>query len=95
VKVRIIFNMTTLDLLAAGARAVIDDVTLNGDGDATVLRLVEMGMTAKAPIVVTRRAPLGDPIEVEVRGTRVVLRRAEAARFRVTASTTASAKADA
>lgn len=80
--------MPTLDLLAAGAHATIDDVALTGDGDATVLRLVEMGMTAKAPIVVTRRAPLGDPIEVEVRGTRVVLRRAEAARFRVTATST-------
>ncbi len=83
-KVRIIFIMTTLDLLPAGAAAVIDDVTLSGDGDSTVLRLLEMGMTAKALIVVTRRAPLGDPIEVEVRGTRLVLRRAEAARFRVT-----------
>jgi ferrous iron transport protein A len=90
VKVRITFNMTTLDLLSAGTHAVIDDVTFTGNGDATVLRLLEMGLTAKAPIVVTRRAPLGDPIEVEVRGTRVVLRRAEAARFRVTASAASS-----
>ena len=83
---RITFIMTTLDLLPAGAHAVIDDVMLHGSDDATVLRLLEMGLTAQAPIVVTRRAPLGDPIEVEVRGTRVVLRRAEAARFRVRAS---------
>jgi ferrous iron transport protein A len=76
--------MSTLDLLAAGTEAVIDDVT---EADATVLRLVEMGLTPTARILVTRRAPLGDPLEVEVRGTRVVLRRSEARRFRVSAST--------
>lgn len=82
-KVRISIIMTTLDLLGAGAVATIDDIV---DADATVLRLVEMGMTPKATIRVTRRAPLGDPLEVEVRGTRVVLRRSEAKRFRVSTS---------
>jgi Fe2+ transport system protein FeoA len=49
--------------------------------DATVLRLMEMGMTAGATVVVTRRAPLGDPIEIAIRGTRLCLRRADAAQF--------------
>lgn len=77
---RINIRMSTLDLLAAGTEAVIDEIV---GADATVLRLVEMGMTPRASVVVTRRAPLGDPLEIEVRGTRLCLRRAEAARFRV------------
>ena len=77
---RITIKITTLDLLAPGSEAVIDDIV---DADATVLRLVEMGMTQQASVAVTRRAPLGDPLEIEVRGTRLCLRRAQAARFRV------------
>jgi Fe2+ transport system protein FeoA len=51
--------------------------------DATIVRLLEMGMTEGAEVVVTRRALFGDPIEITVRGTRVVLRKADAARFPV------------
>lgn len=80
---RITINMITLDLLAAGESAVIDDVI---HANAAVLRLIEMGMTKRAPVVVTRRAPLGDPLEIEVRGTRLCLRRQEAAHFRVSAT---------
>lgn len=43
------------------------------------LRLADMGFTPGAPVLVVRCAPLGDPLEVEVRGYRVCLRRAEAA----------------
>jgi ferrous iron transport protein A len=43
------------------------------------LRLAEMGFTQGAPVRVVRSAPLGDPLEVEVRGYRLCLRLAEAA----------------
>ena len=52
-----------------------------GDVDGTVLRLFEMGLTRGAQVTVTRRAPLGDPMEIAVRGTRLCLRRNDAARF--------------
>lgn len=49
------------------------------DGDARVRRrLQEMGLTAGAPVALVRVAPLGDPIEVRVRGYRLSLRRQEA-----------------
>jgi Fe2+ transport system protein FeoA len=42
-------------------------------------RLLEMGLTCGTPVRVVRTAPLGDPIELHVRGYRLGLRRAEAA----------------
>lgn len=77
---RITIKTTTLDTLRAGSEAVIEAIL---DTDATILRLVEMGMTPRTSVVVLRRAPLGDPLEIEVRGTRLCLRRAQAAHFRV------------
>jgi Fe2+ transport system protein FeoA len=51
--------------------------------DATTLRLMEMGLTPGTWVSVSRRAPLGDPIEVRVRQTRLCLRRVDAGVFPV------------
>lgn len=40
-------------------------------------RLMEMGLTPGTEFTVTKVAPLGDPIEIDVRGTRICLRKAE------------------
>ena len=42
-------------------------------------RLWDLGLTPDTPIRVLRRAPLGDPMEYELRGYRLCLRRSEAA----------------
>jgi Fe2+ transport system protein FeoA len=55
--------------------------------DATLVRLWEMGLVPGTAVRVTRRAPWGDPLEVHVRGTRLVLRAADAARFAVVPAT--------
>lgn len=78
----------TLELLPVGQRAVIRDVAdptarRGGAPDSALLRLRELGMTPSTEVVVTRRGIGGDPLEVEVRGTRVCLRRGHAACFRV------------
>ena len=52
-------------------------------GAALRKRLVEMGVTPGVLIAVERVAPLGDPIAVEVRGYRLSMRKAEAAKIRV------------
>ena len=44
----------------------------------TKLRLYEMGLTPNATVIVTKQAPLGDPIEITVRGYELSLRRADA-----------------
>lgn len=70
----------TLNDLPIHGRGRIVDVT--GD-DAIALRLMEMGLTEDEPIEFLGRAPLGDPLEFLVRGYRISLRQAEAARVMV------------
>ena len=41
-------------------------------------RLLSMGLTNRTPFTVVRVAPLGDPIELEVRGFRLSVRKSEA-----------------
>jgi ferrous iron transport protein A len=41
-------------------------------------KLLRMGLTRNVEFTVVRKAPLGGPIEIEVRGSRVVLRSDEA-----------------
>ncbi|MDD3570110.1 MAG: ferrous iron transport protein A [Lachnospiraceae bacterium] len=50
---------------------------LNGDG-AIKRRIMDMGITKGAEIFVRKVAPLGDPIEVRVRGYELSLRKADA-----------------
>lgn len=42
-------------------------------------RILDMGLTKGADVVVRKMAPLGDPLEVTVRGYELSLRKAEAA----------------
>ncbi|MCA1974801.1 MAG: ferrous iron transport protein A [Caenispirillum sp.] len=46
-------------------------------------RLLAMGLTPGVSFTVTRVAPLGDPVEVAVRGFKLTLRRGEAAILKV------------
>jgi Fe2+ transport system protein FeoA len=65
----------SLNRLAPGSRAVVRRV----EGDARVRqRLLEMGLTSGAKVAMVRSAPLGDPVEVSVRGYHLSLRRREA-----------------
>jgi Fe2+ transport system protein FeoA len=66
---------TTLDALPYGVEARV--VSVEGEG-AVARRLMEMGVVPGAPVCVIKAAPLGDPIEVRVRGYHLALRRAEA-----------------
>lgn len=46
-------------------------------------RLLEMGLTPGVEVAIISVAPLGDPLQIEVRGTRWSIRRAEAALIEV------------
>ena len=61
--------------LGPGERSRV--VTVDGEADA-VRRLMDLGLIRGTPVEVMRRAPLGDPIEVRLRGFMLTLRRAEA-----------------
>ncbi len=47
-------------------------------GSAYRRKLMAMGLTIGTPFKVSRVAPLGDPIQLEVRGSQLTLRRHEA-----------------
>ncbi len=69
--------MSTLTLasLAVGQRSIVERV--RGTSRVSV-RLMELGLVAGTKVALERRAPLGDPIEVSVRGYRLSLRAEEA-----------------
>jgi ferrous iron transport protein A len=69
-----------LSSLPPGTRAIIDSVDAT---HAVGRRLADLGLLPQTAIRVVRRAPLGDPVVYELRGYRLCLRRAEAARVRV------------
>lgn len=53
-----------------------------GEG-AVKRRLMDMGLTRGTPVYVRKVAPLGDPIEVTVRGYELSLRKGEAEKVQV------------
>ena len=71
---------TTLDSLAVGQGAEVTGV----DGPSEIaVRLLEMGFVPGTRVELIKTAPLGDPLELRIRGYHLSLRRAEAAYVRV------------
>lgn len=68
--------LRTLDTFRPGQRCRVNGVVGNG---CTQQRLLEMGVSDGADIEVLRYAPLGDPMEIFVRGFYLTLRKSEAA----------------
>ena len=66
----------SLNSLRPGEQGVI--VSIQTEELNVRQRLLEMGLTKDTEIEVIRFAPLGDPIEISVRGYRLSLRRLEA-----------------
>ena len=65
----------TLAQVACGQTATVTKLT--GDG-AVKRRIMDMGITKGTSIYVRRVAPLGDPVEVRVRGYELSLRKEDA-----------------
>ena len=61
----------TLDELKTGASAVITAV--GGEGPLRC-RLLDMGLTPRTVVTLRKVAPMGDPIEIHVRGYELTLR---------------------
>ncbi len=67
--------LKTLDQLAVGETGLIKSVA--GEGKLR-RRLFDMGVTPGAQVYLRKKAPLGDPIEVTIRGYELSLRKEEA-----------------
>lgn len=70
----------TLDVLPLGQEAVITAV--GGEG-ALRCRLLDMGLIPKTVVRVEKLAPLGDPMELRVRGYALSLRKEDARKITV------------
>ena len=67
--------MKTLKQAKVGDTVTV--VKLNGEG-AVKRRIMDMGITKGVTVYVRKVAPLGDPVEVNVRGYELSIRKADA-----------------
>ncbi|MCR4889623.1 MAG: ferrous iron transport protein A [Ruminococcus sp.] len=67
--------MKTLREISVGSTAKIKK--LHGEG-AIKRRIMDMGLTKGTEVFVRKVAPLGDPVEIKVRGYELSLRKADA-----------------
>ncbi len=65
----------TLDELKPNQQCTIVDVLLDG---AELQRLLDMGFIEGTSVKIIRNAPLMDPLDIEIRGYLIALRRHEA-----------------
>ena len=72
--------ITTLNELKTGESGII--VSYNGKGELRK-HLMEMGFVRGSNIEVKRIAPLGDPMEVKIKGYSISLRKEEAVNIEV------------
>lgn len=70
----------TLDKLKDGEKAVITKV--NGAGNLRC-RLLDMGLIPKTTVMIVKRAPMGDPLEIRLRGYELTIRKNEAKNIEV------------
>ncbi|MBN2307854.1 MAG: ferrous iron transport protein A [Candidatus Hydrogenedentes bacterium] len=67
---------TLFDLVSGDVARI---VKIRGDGPRSIRqRLLDMGVTRGAEVRVERHAPLGDPVEVTIKGYYLALRMSEA-----------------
>lgn len=66
----------------AHVNSTVTVVKLNGEG-AVKRRLMDMGFTKGCKIFVRKVAPLGDPVEVTIRGYELSVRKADAENIEV------------
>lgn len=70
----------TLDLLKPGQSGTI---TIVGGEGALRRRLLDMGLTPKTKVLVRKVAPMGDPIELFLRGYVLTIRAEDAAKIEI------------
>ena len=67
--------------LTAGSMATVREIKVPPENRG---RLLEMGLLVGTPVELIRFAPLGDPVEIKVRGYHLTLRKHEAEQIWVT-----------
>ena len=70
----------TLDELSVGETGTI--VTVGGEGDLRC-RLLDMGLIPRTAVRLQKTAPMGDPIQIRIRGYELTLRKEDARRITI------------
>jgi Fe2+ transport system protein FeoA len=73
-------NVRPLSSLQPGEKGVVIALDIPAEHRA---RILEMGLLPATPVEMVRYAPMGDPVEIKVRGYHLSLRRHEADRVMV------------
>ena len=73
-------SIVSLKSLSDGESGIVERIELTG---ATKRRLIEMGITPGTLVGVLKRAPLGDPIEILLRGFSLTIRGEDAEKILV------------
>ena len=68
----------TIDDLEPGQSGIIENV--GGSGELRD-RLLDMGLTPGTHVMLRKTAPLGDPLQLSIRGYELTLRKADAAKI--------------
>ena len=76
-------NSQPLTALAVGASATVTEIKVPAESRS---RLMEMGLLVGSAVQLVRFAPLGDPVEIKVRGYHLTLRKHEAEQILVRAN---------
>ena len=77
----------TVNEMKIGEQAVVIGLGCSG---ALRRRIIDMGITPGAVIIMRKAAPMGDPLEINVRGYELSIRRSEAREITVEAEGAAS-----
>lgn len=75
-------NVITLDKLETGKDAVVQSI--NCEDIALRKHIIDMGLTPGVEVTLIKTAPMGDPLEIRLRGYELTLRKADASKIVVT-----------
>lgn len=81
----------TVNDMEIGEQAVVTGLGCSG---ALRRRIIDMGITPGAIVILRKAAPMGDPLELNVRGYELSIRRSEAKEITVETQVMPASKAD-
>ena len=73
--------MTTLDKLEIGKDAIIKSIEC--EDKALRSHILDMGLTPDVEVTLIKTAPMGDPLEIRVRGYELTIRKADASKIQI------------
>ena len=77
-----LISITTLDKLEKGKDAIVKSIEC--DDIALRKHIIDMGLTPGVEVTLIKTAPMGDPLEIRLRGYDLTLRKSDAAKITIT-----------